>query len=465
MIKNFEIGRPCAAWIKAATLQALSISSSTAAAGAGHPMESAHAPDPPRLKVLVCAYACSPALGSEYGVGWGWVEAISKYHDLSVITAEHNRIEIEAELEHRPELNARLRFHYVPRTRFLWAEKIWPPMYLFTYTHQWQKAAHKIAKQLQLQIGFDIVHQLTYVGFRIPGLLPQLDAPFVWGPIGGLEQTTWALLPALGWRGGLYYLARNLFNDWDRRFSRAPKLAFQGAEGGIIAATTGIQREIRRFYGRESTVISEIGLPPLTRRAPLQRRISEPLGLLWCGNFLAGKALPFLLSALALLPSDLSWKLTIIGAGPLSAKWKKLARANGVADRCLWLGQVPRRAVLEQMQQSHALAVTSVYDLTSTVVVEALANGLPVLCPDHCGFADAITAESGIKVPAHSRQELILGLRDAIVRIYDESLRLRLAEGALARSREYDWDRKARQLSDIYLAKNRNAQCRAAAAH
>ena len=41
-----------------------------------------------RLKVLVGAYACSPSRGSEPGVGWGWVEAISKYHDLWVLTGD-----------------------------------------------------------------------------------------------------------------------------------------------------------------------------------------------------------------------------------------------------------------------------------------------------------------------------------------------------------------------------------------
>jgi glycosyltransferase involved in cell wall biosynthesis len=407
----------------------------------------------PRLKVLVCAYACSPSRGSEYGVGWGWVEAISKYHDLWVLTAAHSKNEIEAELLRRPELQSRLNFHYIPRKRYLCAERLWPPAYLYTYKNQWQKAAYEVGKRLHEEIGFDIVHQLTYVGFRVPGFLWQLDAPFVWGPIGGLEQTTWALIPALGVRGGLHFLARNLLNDRDRRFSQAPKLAFAKAAGGIIAATTGIQKEIGRFYGHDSIVISEIGLPPVTRQTPVERLPSEPLTLLWCGLFLPGKALQFLLSALKMLPADLNWRLTIIGNGPCSAKWRRLAWANGIGDRCDWLGQVPRQTVLQKMQTSHVLVITSVYDLTSTVLVEALANGLPVICPDHCGFTDAITPECGIRVPASSKRVLIAGLRDAIIRMYDENSRRRLADGALHRSLDYEWDRKARAVSNIYCRK------------
>ena len=410
-----------------------------------------------RLKVLVGAYACSPCRGSESGVGWGWVEAISKYHDLWVLTGDECRQEIEAELSRRPELRNRMRFYYIPRIRYLRAERIWPPAYLYTYKHQWQRAAYELGKRLHREVGFDIVHQLTYVGFRVPGMLWKLDSPFVWGPIGGLEQTTWALIPALGARGALHFLARNLVNDCDRRFARDPRLAFGKANGGIIAATAGIQKEIKRFYGYESTVISEIGLPPYTSQTPVRRLPSEPLQLLWCGIHEARKALPFLFSALQLLPPHLEWKLTIVGDGPCSAFWRRLAQVKRVSSRCEWLGQVTRESVLRRMQKAHLLVVTSAYDLTGSVLVEALANGLPVVCPDHCGFRDAITPECGIKVPASSKRHLVRGLADAIRALFEENRRWQLARGALTRSAEYGWEAKARAIDETYRTKVRRA--------
>ena len=408
-----------------------------------------------RLKVLVGAYACSPSKGSEPGVGWGWVEAISKYHDLWVLAGDEDRQDIEAELSRRPELRNRIQFYYIPRVRYLRAEKIWPPFCLYTYKHQWQKAAYEAGKRLHGEVGFDIVHQLTFGSFRVPGMLWQLDPPFVWGPIGGLEQTTWALIPALGLRGALHFLARNLWNDWDRRFSRTPRLAFDKANGAIIAATADTQREIRRFYGHESTVMCELGLPPVTRETPVRRLSSEPLHLLWCSAHNPGKALPFLFSALQLLPPHLEWKLTIAGDGPCSAHWHRLAQAKGISDRCKWLGQVPRETVLRQMQTAHVLVITSVHDLTGSVVVEALANGLPIICPDHCGFKDAITPECGIKVPASSQSELVRGLADSVLLLFEEDRRWDLAQGALVRSAAYRWEDKARAIDEIYRARVR----------
>lgn len=406
-----------------------------------------------RLRVLIGAYACNPSRGSEDGVGWGWVEAISKYHDLWVLTSDQWQNEIEAELQKKPELRERIHFHYVPWINHAFSHWLWPLVHLFDYQHSWQEAAYALGKKLNEEIHFDIVHQLTYVGYRVPGRLWQIGVPFVWGPIGGLEQTTWALIPSLGLRGGIHFAVRNLLNEWDRRFAQLPKQAFAAADGGIIAATTGIQREIRRFFGRSSSVVSEIGLPPITLQPERQTRRATPLTLLWCGYLLPGKALPFLFSALELLPASLEWKLKIIGDGPCAADWRRLSRKMRLADRCEWLGRVSRQTVLQQMQQAHALVVTSIHDLTSTVVIEALASGLPVLCPDHCGFPDAVTPECGIRVKASSKRDIVEGLRDAIVKIGDETFRFQLAKGAVSQSQKFEWDLKARVVDGIYHAK------------
>ena len=407
-----------------------------------------------RLKVLVCAYACSPAQGSEEGVGWGWVEAMSKLHNLWVLVGDQCQCEIEMELKRRPELRSRVRFYYIHRSRNFAAERIWPPSHFRTY-RRWQEKAYVLAQELHSQVRFDIAHQLTYVGFRAPGSLWKLDIPFVWGPIGGLEQTRWALLPSLGIRGCVHFAARNLLNDWDRRFSPLPKRAFRAAEGAIIAATTGVQQQIRRFYGRESTVISEIGLLPSECSAPVRRMTHEPLRLLWSGLHIPRKALPFLLEALQKLPSSLHWSLTILGDGPCRANWEKIAQQKGLSERCEWLGQMPRSIALKTMQSAHALVVTSVYDLTSSVVIEALAHSLPVISPDHCGFIDAVTARCGTRVKASSRHDLVSGIRDAIVTLSNEDIRFRLAQGAFDRSKAYLWESKAVQLDCIYREKCR----------
>lgn len=406
-----------------------------------------------RLKVLISAYACSPIRGSEPGMGWGFVEAISKYHDLWVITEEEKfRSEIEQELSRRPQLNDRIKFFYLKKNRHRTLRKIWPPSYYWFYK-AWQKRAYALAYELCKEVPFDLVHQLNMAGFREPGYLWKLDLPFVWGPIGGLENTPWRLLPALGPRGCVYYACRNVLNSLHRRCLVRCRKAFAKAAvpGGIIAATKGIQAEIQRVYGHESRVICEVGLYPQVRASYTERQSDDALKIAWSGTHTSGKALPLLLQATALLPRRIDWQLHILGHGPCTAEWKRLVDRLRVGQRCTWYGWLPKKDALEVMRSMHIFVITSVKDLTSTVSIEALSQGLPVICLDHCGFSDVVNDKCGIKIPLSNYKQVIFDIARAVEQLCNnEPYRKQLANGASHRAAEYSWDKKGAAISEIY---------------
>ena len=413
-----------------------------------------------RLNVLVQAYACNPSLGSEEGVGWGWVCAISEHHDLHVLTAAYHHDDIESYLEEHPCLRKRVTFHYVPAKKWHYAptprwkrieDSILKPIMNFAY-RLWQRDAYRYARALAEEEAFDLVHVITYVGFRFPGAFWKLPMPLVWGPIGGLENTPWRYLPSMGWRGAVMYTGRNILNILDKWLLRDPVKAFRKSDGAVIAATSGIRREIRSRYGVDSIVRCEIGMAPDSSPGALSERgPDEPLRIAWSGLHIPRKALPLLLDALTRLPSDMPWELTVLGAGPLTDAWREQARSLGLDDRIRWTGRIPRDEAVARVRASHVMVVTSLYDLTSTVVVEALAVGLPVICPDHYGFSDAIDETCGIKVAADSVGTIRNGVTEAIRRLYvDEAERRRLARGAVRRAGSFAWNETGALVSRIY---------------
>ena len=93
-------------------------------------------------------------------------------------------------------------------------------------------------------------------------------------------------------------------------------------------------------------------------------------------------------------------------------------------------------------------------DLTSTVLLEALAQGVPVICPNHCGFADVVTKDCGIKIAVNTPRQFITDLAAAITLLAKyEKNRRRLAKGALRRIEDFSWKNKARQVNSIYHRK------------
>jgi glycosyltransferase involved in cell wall biosynthesis len=424
------------------------------------------------MKVLACAYACNPLHGSEDGVGWGWVNAIARHHEVWVLTAEYHRNDLEQALRLQPEKHSRIHFAYVKerpwhyRPNIAWRKieaSIAKPLMNWAY-RSWLAGAYHLGSMLHREIKFDLAHQITYVGFRFPGHLWKLDIPFVWGPIGGLENTPWRLLPTMGARGALYYGARNLVNSGHRRFLRQPRHAFAAAGAGVIAATDGIRREIRRWYKSHAEVICEVGLPRQTVTTYSLRRAHEPLRLAWSGLHLPGKALHLLLGALAKVPPTTDWCLDIYGDGPCRIRWQRLAIKLGIESRCHWHGQVTRDEALAGLRSAHLFITTSLKDLTSTVILEALSYGVPVICPDHCGFSDAVNDDCGVKIPIRNIPDFEAGLTRTIVSIAcDESRRRRLAEGALLRVRDFSWEAKAQAIERIYervldVARNNNVE-------
>lgn len=360
-----------------------------------------------RLKVLAVAYACNPNKGSESGVGWGWVNAIATHHDATVITADYNSVGIDRYLDdHKDSSSNHLRFVYVSNRPWHYRpDGIWPkiedslakPIMNLAY-QDWLRYAYTEAQREIAQNHYDLVHLITYVGWRFPGSFYRLGIPFVWGPIGGIKNTPWRLLPILGIKGAVYYGARNLVNSLQLRTLQGPRRALRGTNGGVIAATSEIKKELWTRFGVKSHLICEVGPPKFETELPSHRKEQELFRICWSGQFLPGKALHLLLQAAARLPKDIDYRIDILGDGPCNKSWRSLANRLGIDKSCCWHGWLPRDQSLAVMRDSHVFAITSLKDLTSTVALEAISLGLPIVSLDHCGFADLVTEECGIKI-------------------------------------------------------------------
>ena len=114
------------------------------------------------------------------------------------------------------------------------------------------------------------------------------------------------------------------------------------------------------------------------------------------------------------------------------------------------------------MREAHVFAITSLKDLTSTVAVEAISMGLPIVSLGHCGFADLVTKTCGIKIYPRSAGQIVSEFAAALSTLYrNEPLRRQLAKGAVVRSRDYSWQAKMDILDRIYdtaVAVNRHAK-------
>ena len=386
-------------------------------------------------------------------MGWGWVEALSKYHDLWVITGERegNREAIERRFCEIPGLREKLNFHFIPRPDGPRIERLIPLLYYRRY-RKWHEQAYIIARRIHREIHFDLVHQLNMIGYREPGYLWRFDLPFVWGPVGGTANVPLQFAPVLGVQQFLFHTLKTMVNELQLRFHGRVRQAINRCDG-FVTATTDTHDKFSRVLGEDSVVINDGG-PPLTQATFQRRNVNvskRALRLAWSGLHISRKALPIALRALALLPNSIDWKIDILGHGAMTEKWKKMARSLRVAERCTWHGWVEKSEAIDIVSNADLFLFPSLHEGTPNVIFEALSQGVPVICLDHCGQGDVITKECGIKIPVTSCRQVIEGFTQAIHHLaVDPQERRELSEGALKRVEEFSWDRKAQAMGRVY---------------
>jgi glycosyltransferase involved in cell wall biosynthesis len=100
---------------------------------------------------------------------------------------------------------------------------------------------------------------------------------------------------------------------------------------------------------------------------------------------------------------------------------------------------------------AHAFVFTSLRDSFGTVVLEAMAHGLPVVTLDHQGVGTFLPEAAAIKVPVTTPEDTVRLLAEAIDRLAaDEALRLRMAQAAWRFAQAERWDRRAERMLALY---------------
>ncbi|POA53424.1 MULTISPECIES: glycosyltransferase [unclassified Pseudomonas] len=134
-------------------------------------------------------------------------------------------------------------------------------------------------------------------------------------------------------------------------------------------------------------------------------------------------------------------QLAILGTGRLDKDLKSLARELGIADRVLFLGQVPEAR--RYFRAFDVFALSSDHEPFGMVLLEAMAAGVPLLATA-CGGAKEVVEGVGILFPLGDVEHLAQGLQHLAA--MDEHQRRVCAELMLDRLRERFSDRAVRDV-------------------
>jgi glycosyltransferase involved in cell wall biosynthesis len=400
-----------------------------------------------RPRLLLGAYTCNPTLGSEPFVGWNRVAQAARFGDVDVILcAEPGELELLAEAVESEGIAGRVRFHNVPHTAAERAFQRVPGGFYPTY-RRWQRRAFRLAHRLHAERPFDLAHQVTFCGYREPGDLWRLDAPFVWGPVGGTQNTPAAFLDIGSRSMAVTERVRTVLNGIQLRGRRVRRAA-EAAEVLLAANSTG-KRDLERATGATVRQLLETGTDGVGEAKRWADREPGPFRLLWAGQLIPTKGLRLALAALADLREAARHggpevELIVVGDGP------ERDLLTGVPD-VDWRGWMPRAELIELYAHADAFAFTSLRDTSGNVMLEALSAGLPVIYLDHQGAADVCSPSCGRPIPVTSPDEVIRYLVEAVTALASDPVGYdRRSRGAIARARELCWRANGDAVNALY---------------
>lgn len=403
------------------------------------------------MKIIVNAYACSPNMGSEPGMAWNWCINLAKYCELHIITEEEFRDKIETALPTFPQ-GKNMHFYYNPVSdkvrKMCWNQGDWR---FYKYYKEWQWKTYLIAKDICQKIHIDILHQLNMIGFREPGYLWKIpNIPFVWGPIGGLKQFPIAYLEGCGLKIKLFNRIKNIINIAQIKYDKRVNKAFNRADL-LISSIPDSYKAIKKYKGLESIIIPETGCFS-TQENIIKNFNDECLHIMWVGKFDFRKQLPLALHILKATHNP-AFHLDIYGSGNeiqvLEAQ--NLAKNLRLEQFVTWHGNQPNNIVIEAMKKAHIFLFTSISEDTSTVVLEAVSNQLPVVCFDTCGMGYVINEKVGQKITLSNPKQSINDFAKVLNELENNRNLLKgMAENCKERQQKLSWDSKALQMMELY---------------
>lgn len=407
------------------------------------------------FSVLINAYACSPNMGSEPGMAWNWCVNLAKYCELHIITEGEFRDKIEAVLPTLPQGN-NMHFYYNPVSdeirKMCWNQGDWR---FYKYYREWQWKTYMMAEEIIRQHHIDIVHQLNMIGFREPGYLWKIEnKPFVWGPIGGLKQFPSSYLEGAGIKMKLFNRIKNIVNIYQIKHDKRVDQALKKADL-LISSIPDSYNAIKKYKGLNSIIIPETGcfIDDNSIKRNKEEKVDDDFRLLWVGKFDFRKQLNIALATMSKLKDKSNIKLIICGSGSDNqiSYYKQMAINLGIEDNVVWKGNIENSKVKEEMRKSDIFFFTSVSEDTSTVVLEAVSCGLPVLCFDTCGMGYVINESVGQKVPLTNPRQSADEFAEKINYLYNNREYLqKLSDGCKQRQKELSWDNKAKQMVELY---------------
>lgn len=401
------------------------------------------------MRILISAYSCETGRGSEGEIGWRVVNQLARDHEVWVITRKNLKAVHDCTYLTEPRPSG-LHFIYFDLP---WIFRFYKKgkRFFLLYYYLWQIGVGFISLGLQKKNDFDVCHHLIGGMDWMPSGLAFTSIPFVWGPVGS-ENTNDVILRNLDFRTRSKEYLR-LFVRWCMR-NLDPFTRFTGYKSKVVLSHT-IETEPKR-YANKIKAFTQTGIENSSTMVNLKSGYerSAIFKLLFAGELKDWKGAKLaVLSALKFFEREPSAELTVVGDGPLESELRLLASNHPLGNKIHFAGRLSMSALANSISDADVFLYPSYHHGLSTVVLQSMLTGLPVVCIDGDATGRVVGDEAGITVRVGHFGSLDTDIALALSRLSDdEAFRQKLAKRAREMAlNDFSYENLVKKINDVYV--------------
>lgn len=326
------------------------------------------------MRGILSAYSCLPNSGSENGLGWNTLLSAAKILDkVYLVTKKSNEVKIEKWKEQNADCLKNVEFVYVDIPLII--RRLPGHIGQIIRYEYFQRNLVEKAKEVVKKDKIEFCQHVTWASFIRKNYLYKLGIPVVLGPVGGGEmipdQINYKLSAKEKLTEGLRFLAIRKVTT-----SRIHEKMFDSALM-ILTTTNESKRMIPQKYHNKIIVEQAIGI----EQANYEKRrgsINEKFVVLMSGRMLYWKGFEIGIKAfLKFAEINPDAELHIFGDGEKRSELERLVPPSNKS--ICFHGNVSHDEMLSYYKNGTVFLNCSLHDSGSFVVLESMANGLPVI--------------------------------------------------------------------------------------
>jgi glycosyltransferase involved in cell wall biosynthesis len=219
----------------------------------------------------------------------------------------------------------------------------------------------------------------------------------------------------------------------------------------ITSVSNKVAKELQKYYRVDGDSVTIIGNGVDTRfYIPRKNKNGDRVYVLYSGRLGHRKGLFDLVkSATYICHEHPEVSFVVTGRGPLEGNLKKLVKKMKLSNRFSFVGFVDRKVLLNYYQNATVYVLPSHYEGFPTVILEAMACGIPVVTTSVGGIAETVVnGKNGFIVPMKNPK----AIASAVLKLL-ENENLRIGMGKIARQtveKFYSWDKIACKVLECY---------------